>query len=241
MKQSLLLLLITLIVIGCKKDKEVPNYSFVNPSVIHYDESHQFEVQNNQKQVGSNLVSYSSSDESVGNINATGLFTAKKVGQTTITGSVNGKNFSTVVTVKPYSTFYTEPSVEFGANQNAIRSYERRVEEESAINYLYYKGENYKILQVLYVFEELKMQTAIVQFRTTEEIGSEVITFLKERYSYLGENEGYFYFSDNKTVLIGLNVDKTLGLVAGYIKYNGPTGKTAAIQSLKKQMKQLVK
>ncbi|WP_316823536.1 Ig-like domain-containing protein [Pedobacter gandavensis] len=213
-----------------KKEDPKPTYAINQTSVsINYDKEHQFTVKLGEKTADAAGFTWTSSDPSVGTISGTGLFKGKKIGSTTIKAEGNGTVLTAELTIKPYSTLFKEPIIEFGVSIATIKGKESRKLIEQASNGLLYEGENSKIKQIMYIFENSKLAGAAALFESTKPVVEEVVQFYSERYTYLGEDEDFFVFSDGK-YLIGIGEDNTLGVHAIYLPV--PATNTLKIGSL---------
>jgi hypothetical protein len=223
MKQLLLTTLAVAGLIACSKPKDAaPAVAINNANVeLNYDSTHQFSLTQGSTAVSPSTYTWTSSDVTVGTIAPTGLFTARRIGETTITGISSDKS-STVqskVVVKPYSTAWIEPVTTFGSNKTSVKSKEKRTLIREQTDGLIYKGESAKVTNVAYIFESDKLTTAGLQLTSTAEMAQEAAVFLLERYTYLGKEDDIYVFTDGKTVHVGLAADDSAGLVAIYVPY----------------------
>ena len=232
MKKSIFLLAISLIVlslsfVSCSSggDEEVINYS-LSPSSLttNYDKTQQFNVLNGSSTLKSSDFNWSSSNEISGKVNSNGLFTAGKIGETTITATNknNGKSVSSKITISPYQIFFSEPILAFGETKEYIKSKETRTLLKETTTGLSYIGENNNIRNVGYTFDSSgKMTSAIVLFKNDTSISTNVATFYNERYYYVGLINNLLAFSStNKTISVQINSDinSSLGFNALYLK-----------------------
>lgn len=218
---------ITLVFNSCSssRDEEVINYT-ISPSSLttNYDKTQQLSVLNGSSTLNNSDFNWSSSNEISGKVSSSGLFTAGKIGETTITATniKNGKSVNTKITVNPYQNFFKEPILEFGQTKEYIKSKETRTLLKETTTGLSYVGENSSIRNIGYTFDSNgKMNSAIVLFDNNVNLVSNVVTFYKERYYYLGlvNNNNSFVTTDKS---IGIQIDSgsnsTLGFNALYLK-----------------------
>jgi hypothetical protein len=216
---------------SCGKNDEKPKYQLDSPTAsLHYDETHQFSIKQGTAAVDAGNFSWASSDQTVGAIDAKGFFAARKVGKTTITASADA-TLKSEVTVVPYSTLCVEPSFELNSSLATLRTRDMRPQVEGSSTYVVLKGENAKVRDVFYIFSGDKMTEAGILFANTDAVVQESAQFFTERYTALGSNQNVYFFSDKKTVLIGISVDPDLGFNAVYVDYNSVAGAVNAIKT----------
>lgn len=182
---------------SCKKDKgETPVTKIdIDQTAVtmHYDEQHQFALSSNTTTMPTSA-SWSSSDTTVGTINSKGLFSAKKIGTTTITAAGTGYTLTAAVTVAPYYNLFQEPYAVLGTDSVTVRTKEARkfagklnlgvssYEEDVLISYY---GENTNVNLVQYGFVNNKLNNTAVELVTNNDKSyvDKVMTFFKERYA----------------------------------------------------------
>jgi hypothetical protein len=235
MKKSILLLLLpALLFAACKKDdKPAPSISSETVE-LNFDKEHQFSIKEGSNDYSASGLTWTSSDLSVGTITASGLFKAKKIGKTTIKAEGNGISLTSEVTVKPYSTLCKEPAYTFGISINAVKALETRSLLSQTVTGLNYAGENAKVRNILYAFENGLLVSSALLIADNQASVEEAVKFLAERYTYQGESEEVFYFS-NGSVIIGLSFHETLGYNAIYIK--NTVGAVSSLQEVKRAYK----
>lgn len=229
MKKVILVLLLAGIFVGCSKDEKQlsVNQDVVN---IHYDEDYQFSLNIDGANVDWNNVQSTVADAEVGEINNSGLFTAKRIGTTKITFRVGGSTVSTEVKVLPYQTLFEEPILKWGASMSSIRSEEKRVFEESTSTAILFKGENSNIRNVLYVFSGDKLNGSIVLVANVPSLVEKVGVFYQERYEYVGADDGVMYFR-NKSAVVGLGYNSSLGFNATYLDPKSSNSASAILKA----------
>ena len=238
-KQLLTLLVPVLLIISCSKKDDKPSTTLDLDKVsLNYDKTHQFKLSEGSKTVDAAKATWSSSDLSVGTINAAGLFTASKVGSTTIQAVINGSTITSEVTVVPYSHLCVEPVAEFGISMSAVKSREKRTLEQQTTNGLMYKGENAKLLNVLYSFQATGLESSILLLSPTNAVVEESAKFFAERYPFAGESDGIFFFEDLKTT-VGVGYLESLGFVAVYFPSSITVMRTSEAKASKERLKAL--
>lgn len=211
------LFLVSFIIISCSKKDPKPVYKIDSENLsLYYDGSHQFEITSNGQ---TESPTWSVSDTTVGKIDQSGYFKAKKIGTVVITGSTADYTVRSTVTVIPYSTMCKEPFYNFNQSIAATKNKEFRTLTLETETGLTYTGENNKIRNVLYAFENDKMQAAALLMRNSSDVVTESYKFFNERYTHLEAEDNVYFFTDNKNLVIGVSVDDTLGFNAIYIDY----------------------
>jgi hypothetical protein len=237
MKKILMLLFIAATAVSCSKNDSKPTYAIDVASVnLNYDKSHQFVVKLGNTVVDNRTLTWFSSDETVGTVDASGLFIANRIGKTTVKAEINGNSLTSEVVVNPYSSLCKEPILDFGASITAIKSKETRTLNGENATLLRFAGENAKLRDVRYFFDVTGLKHAMLLITETNAVVEESAKFLSERYDFLGEDDDIYVFGD-KNVLIGVSVQPDLGFNFLYLKNtSGVTGKSA-VQMIQKTYK----
>jgi len=232
---------IALFFYSCSKKDSAPKLSLsATKADLLYNETAQITAS-----IGSNSeYTWSSSDEFVGEVNTSGLFTASHVGETIITAEKSGQKASYKITVSPMETFFTEPFIEIGASMASIKAKEKRTIKSETATGIYYADPSPSIRNgIIYIFDDAgKLDGAIVMFTETTSTASKVGRFYAERYKAEGisDDESIFFFSDNnKRYSLGIDTDAdTFGFSAIYIKYiSAASAKAAVIQKARDVIK----
>ena len=144
---------------------------------------------------------FTSDDAKVATVEkTTGKVTAVKKGETVITATTADGKFSAdcYVTVTGGGSgggVYREPYMAFGATKTTVKNFETREIAEEGDVYLYYWGENDDVNFIYYDFQiDSKMYWNAVCLNNTNNIENRVVSFLSEKYQYLGEEQGDRYF-----------------------------------------------
>lgn len=228
---TILFTFIVLILAGCSKDKNNDPVYEINSTTLttNYDKEFQFSIEGNPE----NIV-WSSSDENVGTIDNTGLFKANKIGSTTITAKIGTASVKSEVTVESYGELFKEPYTDYGSNKASIKSKESRSLKAEISTALLYEGENNIVKDLLYLFENDKMQAASINFSYSSSIASQVGQFYGERYTYLGFDDDYIFMNNNKGSIIGISVNDSGDLNATYLSESSAKA-ASAIMSITKE------
>ncbi|NRF40464.1 Ig-like domain-containing protein [Pedobacter foliorum] len=230
-KQLLALLALAMILTSCSKKDPEPKYSLDQTALeLNYDKKHQFVIKLGSKDIEESEFKWSLSDETVGFVSASGLFNAYRIGKTTIKAVGANVTLTSVVTIAPYSTLCAEPYIKYGATKSTVKSKETRTLQDETATALYYRGENAKIKNALYGFDNNLLQSMVLVFADTEAVVKESIKFFSERYTYLGIEDDLYLFG-NVDTFIGMGYFEKLGFCAIYLE--NKTGETGNLQAAK--------
>lgn len=217
--KKIFLLIFTLSIVSCTEEEQF--ITFVETDVtLFFDGSKQLTVTYSSDEMKSKTYRYSSSDSTVVTVSSTGLVKGVSLGTAKVKiTSLDGKysdecNF----TVSPKSTLYTEPNTSFGSSMALVKSVERRTLFKENATGLMYQDADADVRYVMYLFENNRLEYSTVLLTENTQVATEVVTFLMERYEYLGTSQQVYFFSDRKTnVSLGLAVDNDLGLCVMYM------------------------
>jgi len=224
MKKLILFAFSTLLLASCSKKDAEPQVSIDAKTLeLKYDKTHQFVLTKGSEAVTASTFTWKSSDEKVGTIDANGNFKGRKIGETKITGtSTTSGAVESSIKITPYTTFITEPVIQFGVDAATIKGKEKRkLSTKSTDNVLLYDGENSNITYVAYFLENGKVAAAFIIFASTATtLLTESVTFFKERYPNIDASDSEVYLlNDEQTYGIILSVDATIGYNAQYVPY----------------------
>lgn len=231
MRKIYFLPLLFLIVTACsKKSDPEPDVTLDSPTIdLKYNATHQFALSKGTTVVAPSTYSWKSSDTLVGKVSKDGNFTARKIGETTITATADGKTLQSKITVSPTSTLAAEPVTDWGATIAQIKTKEKRVLLSETTDNIFFKGENTKIAASGYVLENGKLTSSALLLTTTQAIANEALTFYQERYPDFGSLDSAVVFvNDARTFGVLLGVDADLGLYAIYSPYD-PNGRLTRV------------
>lgn len=214
---SILLTVFAFLISSCSKDNPEPEAALNQTDItLHYDETFQLVVKKGDENVAFSKLTVSVSNEHVGEVKPTGLFEAKRVGETTITITGQGISLTAKVTVKPYHTLFSDPYLIFGNSKANVKGFEKRTLEVEIQDALLYKGENANIRNVMYTFDSGKLFSTFVLFTSTSFIET-TATYYKERFEFLGTESSEIYFIDRESkVAVVLSYNNSLGFNAAY-------------------------
>jgi len=226
MKKLFLTLASISILLACSKNKDKdpePTVSIDAPTIeLKYDKDHQFTLKKGTEDIFASTFTWLSSNEKVGKVDANGKFTARKIGEATVTGTgPNGAKVESKVTVSPYVTIFVEPILEFGATTATIKSKEKRKLLQETADALAYEGAaGTQTRGVIYIFEKGKLQSAGILFDNSTATVQTSATFIKERYpDRMTQDNQVYILNDERTFGIVLGVDETFGYMGIYLPY----------------------
>ncbi len=198
---------------ACSKKENAPVNIDAATLELNYDKEHQYVLTQGSNTLNANDYTWASSDETIGEVSAAGVFTANRIGETTVTATAKngGGIVESKVTVIPYYTFATEPSFSFGGSKAVIKAYEKRTLESETDSLLAYTGENNNIQGVIYYFENSAYTEGDLFYSSSVTL-TQAQTFYDERYSYLGTQQSngltFYVFAISNSAAVGL-VDVT--------------------------------
>jgi hypothetical protein len=207
-----LLPFVILLCFACSKEKN-ETFSIDQSDVsLKHDETIQLTTSPPQS------CSWISNDVTRAKVSQTGLVTAGFVGDTKITAQSASGSLVDVcnIHITPMSLLYTEPYRLFGASVSTIKSKEKRIIfNESSTSVIYY-GENTNVRYVLYTFESTGLTSTDVMLANETSVATELATFIDERYEFVGDYDGAYFFEDIDGSMAVISVDDTLGLNVMY-------------------------
>lgn len=230
-KQLLILFVAVATLTGCSKDKDSLQMN-QNEVKLKYDGTFDFKIN------GANDISWSSSDEFVGTISNDGKFKAIHIGETVITGKVNGAIVNAKVVVEPKVTEITEPLYGDGVTATKIMEYEKReFLTGTSSGSLGFKGGSKYENMIMYLFENSKLTGSVIGFTTSHSDASSKITdFIMERYEPYTkiDNTLFFKSKDGKTI-IAFGIIESIGVSLSYI----PNTSTKSLKAIASKSKEL--
>lgn len=158
---------------------------------------------------------WSSESEFVAKVDKNGLVTGNHVGKTFIVAKAGSGEAKCQVEVTPKYNTYVEPVLEFGSTKAAVKSKEKRELIEETDTYLLYDDLTSKAVnRVAYWFKDGKLlMTALSVYGSYVE---ESANFLMERYQYIGNEDGGYFFINNDVDKCTMGVRQSVE--SGFIK-----------------------
>ncbi|MDR6195560.1 Ig-like domain-containing protein [Siphonobacter sp. SORGH_AS_0500] len=225
MKQLLLVIALVWVSMACSKKESAPVNIDAATLELNYDEQHQFVLTQGSNTLNANDYTWASSNTTIGQVSASGEFTASRIGETTVTATAKngGGIIESKVTVVPYYSFGTEPSFSLGGSKTVVKSYEKRTLVAETDSTLDYQGENNSINGVRYYFNNAAYSESYLFYMPSVTL-LQAQTYYDERYSYLGniQDQGLTFnvFSITSTVGVGVTDASNQGRVAVYLPLN---------------------
>lgn len=205
---------------GCSSD-ENDNAIILKSSEVTliHTEKHQIDATSDSK------IMYRSEDEYHAKVSESGLITAGKVGETNILLTSSGDTKKVKVIVKPESTMYPEPNLEFGISKDDLIKKIGTPNKETS-NGIGYNNFSTKAPDLVYLFDtnnKLKSVGVIIKTAYT----SELSTYLGERYVYgtsIEEDYTLLFVNalklEDVTMMIGASLYNTSYWMAIYMPYS---------------------
>lgn len=197
---------------ACSKDDSIKPELNQSEVSLHYDQGFVFNLQ------GASNVQWSSSDEFVGTIGENGNFSAKHIGETSITATQNGRTFTATVTVEPYITDIIEPVLKYGVYSETIRNEETRefIGEDASQVRFYGQGE--REYRVYYNLKNEVVDNSVIVFTPKVNLRDDLSVFFGERYELLeNTSERMSYINKEKTIGVSIQATFAVGVHATWI------------------------
>jgi hypothetical protein len=205
----------------------------VNHKELYKDSEFQIPATSNRH------ITYICENEFHAKVSETGLVTAGYVGQTNILldNGEDRKNFTLTVVPKYY--LYPEPELNFGMSKSDFIAKHGKPDKENG-KYISYNNYSVAATQVVYVFEENRLQMAAVFVGIL--YTSALTEFLLERYQPISYSDDYFFFintlTENKTTM-GVMLKVDIPLLVGYAPYSSSKSTDNQFSELKKLSQEL--
>ncbi|WP_143959489.1 Ig-like domain-containing protein [Litoribacter populi] len=162
-------------------------------------------------------VLWKSKDESIVEVNNSGLLIGIRAGTTVV--SASSMDYTNIpeclVTVHPTNFLFQEPSVKFNSTKDVIKRNETRTLSSEGENQLVYRGENDHVRSILYTFDKGSLVTAVVFLRSNFTSREKVIDFLEQRYIREEYSFEHIWFKGERHHTIYLD-DGSLGMRVQY-------------------------
>ena len=184
---------------------------------------------------------WSTDDNTIATVSQTGLVTGVLIGDTKVSAKSLSDNstVSCIVHVTPRSTLYVEPYYIYGASISTIKSKEKRSLLSETSTGLIYEGENSNVVDIIYLFDTSGLTGADVMLTNSTSVAAEAVTFIEERYTYLGVSDNIIFYQDSDGTIIAISVVDTLGLNVMYYRSTSK-GSNKGIDELQQLKSQFV-
>lgn len=215
MKKSIIILLTVLVpIISCKKAEEI-KLQVTPQEIAVYSEGTQLITTNVDD------ATFTSGDEFYASVDATGMVTGNKVGETTI--NVSSTKGSASVPVKILSQYSLYPDIDFlvGKTLNDITkvlgtAYDHDTTSKGEDMYVFTYPTSY-VDFIGFIMSGSRVSSILVAVPTKNT--SMLTKHLLERYSVAGmQNDYYFFLNHDKNVVIALTVYSIKYLAAMYVE-----------------------
>ena len=218
-------------VTSCKKE---PSYS-LNKEAVTLTSSGTFQL--SIQGGAAETFSYVSDNSLVATIDANGLITGKRVGETTI--KVSGNNFTgaCTVSISPLYNTFIEPITQFGISKNEVKSKETRTLLTEVETAMLFKG-NTEEKYAMYVFENGKLTSSLIVLASS--YSSVLGSYIAERY-VIASLSPILGYSIDKKFAVGVELQSSLDWWVIYFPYTLTLAKTSLITSKSLQFKSLLK
>ena len=187
-----LAMIVSLFMTSCKKDDETKELTLSQLSVtmVHDDT---LTITANQK------VEWASKDEFVAKISSDGKITARHIGETSVTATIDGQQKECKVTVKPVYNTYSEPVLNFDLAKSEIKTKEKRHLVEETDTSLTYSDKTKYLLTYLFSKTTSKFRAVYLYLNDiTTSQASQIADFQTERYQPITiDKNTYTYYMIN--------------------------------------------
>ncbi len=169
-------------------------------------------------------VTYSSKDEFYAEVDASGLVTGNKVGETDIVASSSNGAATIPVTIMPQYSLYPELDPIVNASKSAMieilgSGYTESTSDKGETLYAYKNYNTYA--EVIFAIFSNDVCKSIGVLVSTSYL-TKFTSYLKERYAVAGmQNDYYFLLNHDKDIVISLGLYNVSYLLAVYIPYTG--------------------
>ena len=228
---ALMLIVFIACVTGCKKE---PSYS-LNKEAVTLTSSGTFQL--SIEGGAAETFTYASDNSLVATIDANGLITGKRVGETTI--KVSGNNFSgaCTVSISPLYNTFKEPITQFGISKNEVKAKEIRTLLNETQTGLLFKGGTEETYAV-YLFENNKYTAGCIMLSSS--YSSVLGSYIAERYVIVSLSPIIGYSIDKKFA-VNVELQSSLDWWVLYFPYTITSAKTSLITSKSLQFQSLLK
>lgn len=193
MKKIVVVLMVCVLgMMSCKRDYlNVKNGSYVR---LYHEEMHQIDAESES------IITYRSDNEYHANVNAQGLVTANYVGKTNVVlANENGDVANVEIDVIPVSNLYPEPVLSFGETENSVLG-KYGVPDVVDDEYYFYSDYSPKAPYMMVTLENGVVESYAVLVNASTNV-EELVTFLDERYKYVGDTDDYLFYMNALSVL----------------------------------------
>jgi len=166
-----------------------------------------------------NGVTFTSSNESIAGVSATGLVTARRIGTATITVKKGNENLGTcrVTITESYPLKFRAVYLTWNASKSSVKSYESRILDLETTTGLRFRGENSSLTAVAYTFSGGRnLNSAGIQIPTSEL--SYIRNHIRERSLWSSATGDFFMdYNGNTSVAGDIQWSSSTGYVVVFI------------------------
>ena len=205
---SIALMAFVVLMSSCKKDSASDKNTITlsqNSVTLYHNDTYQIDARCKDN------IAYSSHNEYVASVSASGFVTAQYVGETNVSLKSNEDSKTFKVTVAPKSTLYPEPNIEIGESMASVL---QKFPKAEIYDDFLFIDEYSNAAPELYIDLDENRCVEDYVIWVESEYSSELNTFMRERYYYLGVEDGIYVFIN------GLNENTaTMGVCYEYDSY----------------------
>ncbi|MGN0032602.1 MAG: Ig-like domain-containing protein [Candidatus Limimorpha sp.] len=205
---TLPLLAAVVLMSSCKKDSASDKNLITlsqNSVTLYHNDTYQIDASCKDN------IAYSSHNEYVASVSNSGFVTAQYVGETNVSLKSNEDSKTFKVTVAPKSTLYPEPNIEIGESMASVLQKYPNAEIDDDCLFI---DEYSPAAPELYIYFDDNRCVEDYDIWVESKHASELSTFIRERYKFLGVEEGIYVFIN------GLNENTaTMGVYYEYSSY----------------------
>ena len=186
---SIALMAFVVLMSSCKKDSASDKNTITlsqNSVTLYHNDTYQIDARCKDN------IAYSSHNEYVASVSATGFVTAQYVGETNVSLKSNEDSKTFKVTVAPKSNLYPEPNIEIGESMASVL--QKFPKAEICDDFLFI-DEYSNAAPELYIDLDENRCVEDYEIMVDGEYSSELNTFIRERYKFLEEEDEYVFIN----------------------------------------------
>ena len=219
------LILVSVVFIFNSCEKKLKSVELDNDEItIHYNETYQLNASYSPTDIDNRpTFTWHSENTNVAKTDQNGLIEGVRIGETKITVQTEEPVFkaSCRVIVEPISNMYAEPVLDFGETISTVKGKETRILVYEDAEGLVYEGESLKVLGIMYFFEFARLAFTAALFENSPSVMEELKTYLAERYKFIIEDEGIYFYEVRENIIAARSIDSELGLNVIYFENTG--------------------
>lgn len=225
---SIALMAIVVLMSSCKKDSASDKNTITlsqNSVTLYHNDTYQIDA------TCKDNIAYSSHNEYVASVSNSGFVTAQYVGETNVSLKSNEDSKTFKVTVAPKSNLYPEPNIKVGESIASVLQKYPNAEIDDDFLFV----NEYSPTTVLYIMLDDNRCVKYYGVMMEGKYLSELSTFIRERYKFLGVEDGVYVFinglnENTATMVIGYTSDEEMCVVM-YMSLYGKGSDTKALKA----------